>query len=355
MSAPSRSPRFGVWALEEGTFGALTHPEDPHRATWERVRDQVLEAERLGFDSTLIAQLFISPFGDDYEQLEAWSLAAGLAAITDRIEIIAAVKPYVFPPAVLAKMALQIEEISGGRFAINLVNGWFTEEARKTGLTFRAHDERYAYGREWITIVKGLFSGDPVTFHGRWFDVEEYRAAPGPRHGARPLIYAGGESPPARDLVADTGDVWFINGQPIERVRELIADTAGRPRAGAPVRFGLSAFVIARDTDEEAQAEHDYLRELKARDQAETEWLVARADHDVEMFKTFQRFPHVGSNGGTAAGLVGTYDDVAERIREFHASGIELFMLQFQPFEAEMRRFAEHVIPRVRRLDALVA
>src|SRR3954449_8505461 len=100
----ANAPRFGVWALEEGTFGSPHHPEDPHDARWERVRSQILLAEELGFDSTLIAQLFISPFGEDYDQLEAWSLAAAFAAITERIEIIAAVKPYAFPPGVLAKM-----------------------------------------------------------------------------------------------------------------------------------------------------------------------------------------------------------------------------------------------------------
>jgi alkanesulfonate monooxygenase len=66
------------------------------------------------------------------------------------------------------------------------------------------------------------------------------------------------------------------------------------------------------------------------------------------MMQTMQKTPRVGSNGGTAAGLVGSYDEVAARIDAFHAAGIELFMLQFQPFEAEMRRFAREVIPRVR-------
>ena len=72
-------------------------------------------------------------------------------------------------------------------------------------------------------------------------------------------------------------------------------------------------------------------------------------DPKVVMMQTMQKTPRVGSNGGTAAGLVGSYDEVAERICAFHAASIELFMLQFQPFEAEMRRFAQEVIPRVRR------
>ncbi len=75
----------------------------------------------------------------------------------------------------------------------------------------------------------------------------------------------------------------------------------------------------------------------------------ANTDPKVVMMQTMQKSPRVGTNGGTAAGLVGSYDTVAARIREFHAAGIELFMLQFQPLESEMQRFAEHIFPRVKR------
>jgi alkanesulfonate monooxygenase len=78
--------------------------------------------------------------------------------------------------------------------------------------------------------------------------------------------------------------------------------------------------------------------------------MAGRTDPKAVMFKTFARNPAFGSNGGTAAGLVGSYDQVATRIRAFGDAGIELFMLQFQPFEAEMRRFAAEIMPRVRRL-----
>jgi alkanesulfonate monooxygenase len=80
--------------------------------------------------------------------------------------------------------------------------------------------------------------------------------------------------------------------------------------------------------------------------------LLANVDPDVVMFKTAAKSPRIGTNGGTSAGLVGSYDTVADRIRHFAALGIDLFMLQFQPVEHEMRRFAAEVLPRVRRLEA---
>jgi alkanesulfonate monooxygenase len=199
-----------------------------------------------------------------------------------------------------------------------------------------------------LSIVRGLIGGEEVTFKGRFFNVDGYRLKPASRFRERPPIYVGGESDPAKDLVAHSADVWFINGQPPHEVQRLIEDVQSRPRSGAPVRFGLSAYVIARETEAEAQAvveEFWGYAELDAKDKAH---VFQNADHQAVMFQTFNKYPAIGTNGGTAAGLVGTCDQVAERICAFQELGIELFMLQFQPLEAEMRRFAEYVIPRVR-------
>ncbi|SNB61996.1 alkanesulfonate monooxygenase [Arboricoccus pini] len=345
-------PRFGIWALVSGATGSLFHPDDPPDATWERNRRLVLEAEALGYDSTLVAQHLFHVRDERLDQLETWTACAGLAAITSRIEIIAAIKPYLFHPVVLAKMATQIEEISQGRFAINLVNAWYKPEFERAGIPFTDHDDRYAYGREWIDIVRPLMEGRKVNTKGQHFEVSDYQLHPTGRYRPRPLIYAGGESSQARDLAAGVADTWFINGQPPEDVAALIADISRRPRVDAPLRFGLAAFVIARRTDEEAQDELQRAFELAEQDRPYRRQSLDNTDNKAVMFKTFARMPHVGTNGGTAAGLVGSYERVAERIRRFHSLGIDLFMLQFQPFEAEMRRFAHEVMPRVRERSA---
>src|SRR3984957_16123033 len=346
----SQPLRFGIWALVHGPRAAHQDPEEPYDASWERNRDLVLEAERLGYDSTLIAQHTINPHQEDLDQLEAWSAAAALAALTSRIEIIAAIKPYLYHPVVLAKMALQIENISRGRFAINLVNAWNRPELEKAGIGFAEHDERYAYGREWISVVSRLMQGERLTYKSRYFDVRDYVLRPTSLYRQRPTIYVGGESEPARALVADHGDVWFINGQPLHDFAGLIGNVAAPPRPGGapPLRFGLSAFVVARGTSEQAWAEHERLLALAAKDTPMKAIQRQNTDPKVVIMQTMRKTARVGTNGGTAAGLVGSYDEVAARAHAFHAAGIELFMLQFQPFEAEMRRFALEVIPRVR-------
>ncbi|WP_349644669.1 MULTISPECIES: LLM class flavin-dependent oxidoreductase [unclassified Bradyrhizobium] len=349
------SLRFGVWALTHGSWASRHHPLDPPDASWERNRRQILEAEALGYDATLLAQHITHPSGDDQDLLETWTGAAALAALTTRIELIAAIKPLLIHPVVLAKMALQIENISGGRFAINLVNGWYRPELERAGIGFPEHDDRYAYGREWVEIVEGLMVGRRVDFHGRHFQIDGYQLRPGDHFRRRPTIYLGGESEPARALAADAADVYFINGQPLADVQVLIQDLARRPRRGAPIRFGMSAFVIARDTDAEADAELVDLFAISEQDKPARARLVANADPKAQMFRTAAKEARVGTNGGTSARLVGSYDTVARRIVEFHAAGIELFMLQFQPLDVNMRRFAEQVIPRVRRLQARAA
>ncbi|MEX3633814.1 LLM class flavin-dependent oxidoreductase [Paraburkholderia sp. BR14320] len=345
-------PRFGIWALVHGSRAALQDPAEPYDASWARNKALVLEAERLGYDSVLVAQHTINPHDPSLDQLEAWTSSAALAALTSRIEIIAAIKPYLYHPVVLAKMAQQIEHISGGRFAINVVNAWNRPELERAGIGFPEHDERYKYGREWLEVVSALLRGEAVNHRGENFRLENYQLLPSDPFRARPRIYVGGESEPARDLVTAHGDVWFINGQPPDDVARLIADVSARtrPAGQAALRFGLSAFVIARETAAQADAHLAHLFALADLDKPLRERQKANTDAKAVMHQTFAQSPRVGSNGGTAAGLVGDYDTVAQRVAAFHRAGIELFMLQFQPFEADMRAFAEEVIPRVRRL-----
>jgi alkanesulfonate monooxygenase len=342
------TPRFGLWAPVYGTWGAKTHPDEPVDASYRRTRDLLRRAEETGFSSVLLAEHVVNPQRDDHAVLETWTAAAAVAEATERIEIIAAVKPLLFHPGVLAKLALGIDDISGGRFAINLVSAWFRPEMARLGIEMPPHDERYEYSGEWLGIVRALLRGERVEHHGKRFDIDGLQLVAGPVRPEGPTVYFGGESEPARTLASRAADVFFITGRSLEDTSALIEDLRRRPRAGAPLRFGLSAFVIARPDEDEALAELDHLLELSARD--DRSQLIAGTDPAVAMMKVGAGVPRVGTNGGTLAGLVGSYDQVAERIVAFADAGIELLMLQFQPLEAEADRFGAEVIPRVRAL-----
>lgn len=346
MTSSARPLRFGVWAPHHGFFGSDRHPTDLPDASYRHNRAVAVEAEKLGFDATLIAQQTISTRLRDADVLEPWTAAAGIAEATSRIEIIAAIKPYLYNPGLLAKLAIGIDDISRGRFAINLVSGWYLPEMQRLGLPVLDHDTRYAYSEEWLDIVRRLFAGETVTKNGTFASVDHLTLRPKPLRPGGPTVYFGGESEAARRLGASQADVFFINGRNLVDTKELIDDVSSRPRLGKSLRFALSAFVIARETTREAREEFNFLLDLVR--QGDTSHLRAGTDKAVAMLKVDQDVPVVGTNGGTNAGLVGSYDEVAARILQFGELGVELFMIQFQPLLPELRRFAEHVIPRVR-------
>lgn len=337
------SPRFGVWAPVYGNHGARAHPADAPDASYRRNRDLLVHAEQVGFDATLVAQHVVHPSNVDDDVLETWSTLAALAEATSRIELIGAIKPLLLNPLVFAKIAGNIADISSGRLSTNIVSGWFLPELEALGVDLLDHDDRYAYTRTWLETVTALWAGKQVP------SVAHPSGQPAltrPLPAVVPPVYLGGESEPARALAARHADVFFINGRPLEATVAVIDDLRARPRDGAPLRFGLSAFVVARDTEAEAHTELARLQALV--DDEQRPEISLGTDPKTQMYKVLSGTSRVGSNGGTLAGLVGSYDQVAQRVAAFHRAGIDLFMLQFQPLEAELDRFAEHIIPRFR-------
>lgn len=336
------TPRFGVWAPVYGNHGARGHPDDPPDAGYRRNRDLLIRAERAGYDSTLLAQHVIHPSNIEDGVLETWSTLAALAEATSRIELIGAIKPLLINPLVFAKIAGNIADISGGRLAVNVVSGWFLPELEALGLDAADHDDRYAYTREWLGAVLELWTGKQVDIGVRGGQPALVRPTP----DEPPSVYFGGESEPARALAAQHADVFFINGRPLPDTIDVIDDLRARPRGRGPLRFGLSAFVIARETEAEAIAELNHLQSLI--DAEKRPEISSGADPKTQMYKVLAGTSRVGSNGGTLAGLVGSYAQVIERIEAFHAAGVDLFMLQFQPLDAELDRFADKIIPHFR-------
>jgi alkanesulfonate monooxygenase len=243
---------------------------------------------------------------------------------------------------VFAKIAANIADIANGRLGVNLVTGWFLPELEGLGLDPLDHDDRYAYSREWLGIVAELWAGKHVPIGNLGGQPALIRPTP----VNPPVLYVGGESEPGRALAAERADVFFINGRPFADTVGVIEDLRARPRDGAPLRFGLSAFVIARETEAEAIAELTYLQSLA--DAESRPEISGGTDPKTQMYKVLSGTKRIGSNGGTLAGLVGSYAQVVERIEAFHDAGIELFMLQFQPIEAELDRFADKIIPHFR-------
>ena len=257
--------RYGYWLPVFGGWLRNVADEDM-QATWPYISRLARRSEEIGFDLTLIAELNLNDIkGPEAPSLDAWSTAAALAAVTHRLELMVAVRPTFHNPALLAKQAANIDHISNGRVSLNVVSSWWAEEAKKYGVQFDQHDDRYARTSEWLDVVDQAWKQDHVNYHGKYYRVEDLILQPKPVSRPRPVIYAGGESEAAKNLIAQKCDAYVMHGDPPERIRAKIADLAERrERFGLPpMQFGVAAYAVVRDSEAEAQKELARITDVK--------------------------------------------------------------------------------------------
>ncbi|ATB39869.1 Coenzyme F420-dependent N5,N10-methylene tetrahydromethanopterin reductase [Cystobacter fuscus] len=341
--------RYGFWAPVFG--GWLRNVRDEGmEASWEYMSRLCRRAEEIGYDLTLIAELNLNDIkGVTEPALDAWSTAAALAAVTRRLELMVAVRPNFHHPALFAKQAANIDRISGGRLALNVVSSWWADEARQYGLQFDQHDDRYARTTEWLQVVDGLWSRTPFSFEGQRYQLKEAICEPKPLSSPRPLLYAGGESEAAKQMIARQCDAYVMHGDEPEVIAGKIQDMrARREREGLPpMRFGMAAYAIVRDSQEEAQAEVERITTLdpQAAGFANFEqWLSG-----TQLERELKIKEYSVSNRGLRPGLVGTPQRVRARIAEFEAAGVDLLLLQMSPQLEEMERFSSAIIAPERK------
>jgi FMNH2-dependent dimethyl sulfone monooxygenase len=346
--------RYGYWLPVFG--GWLRNVEDERmEASWDYVSRLARRSEEIGYDLTLIAELNLNDIkGVDAPSLDAWSTAAALAAVTKRLELMVAVRPTFHNPALLAKQAANIDHIGGGgRLSLNVVSSWWADEARKYGVSFERHDDRYARTAEWLGVVDRLWKEDHFSFDGKYYRVEDAVLQPKPATRPRPVVYAGGESEAAKQLIAERCDAYVMHGDEAARVGEKIADmSARRERAGlAPMKFGVAAFTIVRETEEGARRELARITDVRQSAAGYGNYQQWLAGTQLEQRVSLEDYSV--SNRGLRSGLVGTPEQVAARIEEFEQVGVDLLLLQCSPQLEEMERFAETVIkPRAKTYTA---
>lgn len=339
--------RFGYWLPVFG--GWLRNVEDERmEAEWSYVRRLALASERAGFDLTLIAELNLNDIkGPDAPALDAWSTAAALAAVTDRLELMVAVRPTFHPPALLAKQAANIDHISGGRLSLNVVSSWWADEAKQYGVEFDLHDARYARTAEWLAVVAGLWSERRFSFAGKYYRVEDAILEPKPVRRPRPTLYAGGESPAAKALIARDCDGYLMHGDPPERIGAKVADMRALRDGNAlpPLVYGVAGYVVCRGTETAARREIERITDVRQNAGGYANYEQWLANTQLEQRVSLEDYSV--SNRGLKAGLIGTPEQIADRIRAFEQAGVDLLLLQFSPQLEEMERFAEEVMPLV--------
>jgi FMNH2-dependent dimethyl sulfone monooxygenase len=332
--------RFGYWMPVFG--GWLRNVADERMSiAWPYIRALATDSERQGFDLTLIAELNLNDIkGHHAPALDAWSLTPAVAAVTSRLELMVAVRPNYHSPTATAKSLSTLDLIAPGRISLNVVSSWWKDEATQYGAPFDVHDARYARTEEWLTVLRRLLTEDTVTHHGDLYSIAGTVMEPKP---PLPTVYMGGESPKAKEIIAGLGDAYVMHGDPPEVIAAKVADlSARRTPDQAPMRFGVSGYVICRETESEAQTELDRVLDVRSSPEAYASYQDFVEGSHLESEVTLREYSV--SNRGLRAGLVGTPKQITERIRDYEAAGVDLMLLQFSPQHEEMARFSRDVI-----------
>jgi alkanesulfonate monooxygenase len=320
-------------------------------------------AEQAGFEAVL------TPTGTWCE--DAWLVTAALIRETQRLKFLVAFRPGMTSPTLAAQMAATYQRISRGRLLLNVVTGGQSDEQRRFG-DHLPHDERYARTGEFLSIVRGAWSGQPYDFSGDHYQVEGATVMEPP--DPHPDIYFGGSSAAAGPVAARHVDVYLTWGEPPAQVAEKIAwirDLA--EREGRTLRFGIRLHVITRDSAREAWSEAEKLLSyLSADEVASAQKILGRSEsvgqdrmralhasyRDGGSAGDLEIYPNLWAGvglvrGGAGTALVGSHAEVTDRIEEYASLGIEEFILSGYPHLEEAYWFGEGVRPELRRRGLL--
>ncbi|MGI8787051.1 MAG: LLM class flavin-dependent oxidoreductase [Pyrinomonadaceae bacterium] len=335
--------RYGYWMPVFG--GWLRNVENEQmEASWNYTKKLAKRSEEIGFDLSLVAELNLNDIkGVDAPSLDAWSTAAALTAVTNTLELMVAVRPTFHNPALLAKQAANIDRIGGGgRLSLNVVSSWWAGEAKKFGVQFDEHDDRYARTAEWLEIVNKLWKSDHFDYAGNYYKIEDAVMQPKPIH--KPIIYAGGESEKAKDTIARQCDAYVMHGDAPEKVKLKIEDMESRREKLnlPPMIYGVAGYAIVRNSDAEVKREIGRITDVKQTAAGYGNYQDWLANTKLEQQVSLEDYSV--SNRGLRSGLTGTPDQVAARVAEFENVGVNLLLLQSSPQLEEMERFAEAII-----------
>jgi alkanesulfonate monooxygenase SsuD/methylene tetrahydromethanopterin reductase-like flavin-dependent oxidoreductase (luciferase family) len=347
--------KIALFAINLRGGATLADVEGKCEATWEENLRIARHADRIGLDAIVPIARWrgyggSSNLGD--RSFETFTWATGLLAATQRIQVFATFHVPLAHPVLAAKMVATADHISGGRFGLNIVAGWYAAELAMFGLTQRDHDERYEVADEWAQVLKQLWTlPGEHDFHGRYFDVPQGMLEPKPLQKPYPVIMNAGTSPAGRRFAAKHSDIIFAGLTSFETAATQIGEIKqlADEEFGREIRVFARAHVVCRDTQQEAEEYFDYVHRRSADlegaanvtgisklNSQSTDWTIEDRKILEGMVAGFWAIP-----------LVGTPELIVERLGALHASGADGVALSFVQYEDGLRRLEDELLPRL--------
>ena len=337
-------------ALCSDDFQYLGVPDGTLRSSWGHCSDIVKKAEAQGFRNILCPSSY--QVGQD-----TLSFVAGCAPITEKINLLAAVRCGEMQPIMLARTIATLDHMLEGRLTVNIISSDFPGEKADSAF-------RYQRSREVVEILKQAWTQDEINYQGQVYTFSGLTTDPAkPYQTGGPLLYFGGYSPAALELCGQHCDVYLMWPEPKEQIAERMrAVNAVAERYERSLDYGLRVHVIVRDTEQEAReyAQHlvskledDAGRAIRERALDSTSLGVAhqaknRDLADMEGFVEPHLWTGVGrARSGCGAAIVGSTDQVLSELEAYQKMGIRAFILSGYPHMEECEHFGTRVMPQL--------
>jgi pyrimidine oxygenase len=356
--------QLGVF-IPIGNNGWLISTNSPqYMPSFDLNRTIVEKAEKFGFDFAL-SMIKLHGFGGPSQfwdhNLESFTLMAGLAAVTTKIQLFATCAVLTMPPPIAARMAMTIDSIAPGRFGLNIISGWQRAEYAQMGIWpgMSHYERRYQYCSEYVTILKELWATGHSDFKGDFFKMEDCRCSPLP---SRPIpIISAGQSDAGTKYAAEYADYNFCNSFGVNKPTAMAPSVArlveATKRSGRKCGALILVMIIADETDEAAMAKWEHYK--AGTDYEALHWRDNQANDDPStdpMAQPNKRRTMGDEKLPTNQGvLCGSYAHVAAMLDEMAAvPGVQGVMMTFDDFVIGMEQFGTRIMPLMRCRDALV-
>jgi len=346
--------KLGVFSINCSNGVNISHAPTTHSITWQHQLEIARRADAMGFELLLPVARWRGFGGTtDFngESFETYTWAAGLAQATKSIMVAATSHVPTIHPIVAAKQATTIDHISNGRFALNLVMGWFTPEMQMFDGTQRAHDDRYRYGAEWLTIVKRLWTEEePFDFETADFHIRQAQAHPKPIQQPHPVLINAGHSPAATEFSAREVDFSFVGNDSLDSVRAVSRRMRDKARTdyGRDIGICTSALVVCRETEAEAHAAYRSILEHGDRVAADNLMKVLGIESQSFNERIEKYRERVVAGWGTNP-VLGTPEQVTEQLGAMSDAGVDGVVLGFLDYNEELKYFDGAVMPLLRQ------
>jgi alkanesulfonate monooxygenase SsuD/methylene tetrahydromethanopterin reductase-like flavin-dependent oxidoreductase (luciferase family) len=355
--APGNRLKLGLFSANCSGGLAVTKAPERWRASWDDNKSLAIMADRAGLDFLLPIARWRGYGGEgDFQgsSLDTIAWAAGLLAVTERITVLSTVHTAFTHPVAAAKQFATIDQIGQGRFGVNVVCGWNEPEYRLFGLDLpREHRDRYAYGQEWLDIVRKLWRDEtPFDWHGTYFHLEQATGEPRPWGGSEPIIFNAAASLEGREFAVRNSDVLLTSLVDLGKTREEVATLKDLARAGhgrAVEVIGVS-YVVCRPTLREALDYHRYYAEEMADEGAVDRLMTLLGQHAKSFTAEELRQHRIRFAGGHGTyPLIGSPDAIADALERISATGLSGTTIAFVNYSDELPYFRDEVLPRLER------